>query len=125
MEYVLESPRFQVVWRRACRVFGFYASDTTRCSVSNIAAFQEMVQKEYTHLIGERSIGNNVQAVREIQDAAIARNNRILAQNDPEERLDMLHIGPVELLEMIGDDVNKHSRETVKLLSLLSRDMNA
>lgn len=126
MEYVLSNPRFQVIWRKACRLFWFYSSEMTRCSVSNITAFQEMVQKEYPHMIQEMTTNNGERAVNDILDAIRERNYKIIEEEGQEDWLNRLYICPVELLEMIWiDGINACNQSTTTLLSLLRWDMNA
>jgi hypothetical protein len=126
MEYVLNNPRFQVLWRKACRIFEFYSGDMARCSVSNIQAFQEMVEAKYPQLINEMLTTSGIQAVIEIQEAAVARNNMILANDGSGEWFNMLYVGPVELLKVVWvSDINNYNQRTAPLFSLLKRDMNA
>lgn len=77
MQYVLNNPRFQLTWRKTCRLFGFYAGDKGKCSASNIEAFRIMIAKEYPDIYKELS-DTGVKAIENIQIKALAKSRDIL-----------------------------------------------
>lgn len=123
MEYVLANPRFQVAWKRACKVFGFYSEDSARCSASNIEAFRYMVAQKYPEAYQELS-GGGVQAVESIKDYAAAESDRILQSSDAE--VSWLQIGPIELLKKIWvNGFGVSTAQTRALYALLSIENTA
>lgn len=98
MEFVLHNPRFQVAWRRACKLFNFYADEKrAKCSASNIEAFQDMAQKNYPEIYSELT-ESGLKTVSKIKEDAKAQSRKLLEKGETSG----LHIGPIELLKKIG-----------------------
>ena len=118
MDYVVENPRFQVLWRRVCKLFSFYSTDSMgKCSPSNILAFQEMVATTYPDLYKEIS-DTGTQAIQEILVAAKKNSDAVLSR----EIKGGVYVGPVELMEKIGiDGLATYSQSRNDLLILLSK----
>ncbi|EKD44537.1 MAG: hypothetical protein ACD_71C00107G0002 [uncultured bacterium (gcode 4)] len=119
MEYVLNNPRFQVAWRKACKTFKFFSGDMAKCSVSNIEAFREIVSKNYPDMYSELS-DSWARAIEDIKEVATTKSNEVLSSGN----IQGVHIGPIELLQKIGVDGFGQSfpKETREILSLLLRD---
>lgn len=121
MEYVLNNPRFQVVWRKACKIFQFYSWDTAKCSASNIEAFRDMVAQTYPEMYQKLS-EDNMAVISNIKEAALSKSTEILSNWET----DSIHIGPVELLEQIWvDGFGESTPQTRALFNLLHHELEA